>query len=221
LVYTYQGQRDNGVAIFWSSDSKRVLSVGGKEGKLVVNDPLQSKDAGTTWYWQESSGHCVFENGGYHVVDTSEPYIQHCELATTTQLVNYAVEFKMAILQGDVGGILFRSDFLPPTAPCYVLIFDTRGAYQLGYYDSSISPNPNRINAGQSADFRTGYGQTNTIGVVAQGSTLTWFVNGRQAGSFNDSRYNQGGIFLTSSMLKGNSGTAETAFSDLRVWALS
>ncbi len=190
----------------------------GAGGTLLVNDPLQSNDAGKNWYWEQDS-HCAFESGGYHVINTSSQYIQNCDLETTTQLVNYAVEVKMSILRGDVGGIVFRNDpIFPQDILAYMLVFDTKGNYQLLYYD--INRHPNRLAEGQSSAFHTGYGQSNTIAVVAQGSTISWYANGQQAGSLNDGRYNEGGIRLTDWVYQGNSGNSETAFSNLRVWGL-
>jgi WD40 repeat protein len=43
LVYTYQGQRDERRAIFWSPDSKRVLSAAGKGGTLHLWDALNGE----------------------------------------------------------------------------------------------------------------------------------------------------------------------------------
>jgi WD40 repeat protein len=43
LVYTYQGQRDERRAIFWSPDSKRVLSAAGKGGTLHFWDALNGE----------------------------------------------------------------------------------------------------------------------------------------------------------------------------------
>jgi hypothetical protein len=45
--------------------------------------------------------HCVFRDGGYHVIDTSSPLIQDCDLDTASQLTNYVAEMKMAIVRSD------------------------------------------------------------------------------------------------------------------------
>jgi len=60
----------------------------------------------------------------------------------------------------------------------------------------------------------------NTIGIVANGSTLTWYANGQQVGSLHNGSYNEGGIRLTAWVYRGHSGNSETVFSDLRIWTL-
>lgn len=186
-------------------------------GKLLLSDALGGNRTGGSWFWQEDS-HCVFSAGGYHVIDTSAQYIQDCDLDTASQLTNYAVEFKMAIVRGDVGGIVFRDDpIFEQQDLAYMLVFDTRGNYQLLFYDNQT---PTRLAAGQSQAFRGGYNEVNTIGIVASGSTLTWYANGQQVGSLHDGRYNEGGIRLTTWVYRGRSGTSETVFSDLRLWTL-
>lgn len=144
-------------------------------GKPLVNDALQHNGVGTNWFWQEDS-HCVFSAGGYHVIDASSQFIQDCDLDTASQLINYAVEVKMAIVRGDVGGVVFLDDPLFAQQDLgYMLAFDTRGNYQLLSYASQT---PTRLAGGQSAAFHTGCNQVNTIGIVASGSTLTWYANG-------------------------------------------
>jgi len=105
-------------------------------GKLLLSDALGGNRTGGSWFWQEDS-HCVFSDGSYHVIDTSSQYIQDCDLDTASELTNYAVEFKMAIVRGDVGGIVFRDDpIFQQQDLAYMLVFDTRGNYQLLSYDS-------------------------------------------------------------------------------------
>jgi hypothetical protein len=186
-------------------------------GKLLLSDSLGGNRTGGSWFWQEDS-HCVFNGGSYHVIDASSQYIQDCDLDTASELTNYAVEFKMAIVRGDVGGIVFRDDpIFQQQDLAYMLVFDTRGNYQLLYY---ANQNPTRLAAGQSAAFRTGYNEVNTIGIVASGSTLTWYANGQQVGSLHNSSYNEGGIRLTTWVYRGHRGNSETVFSDLRIWTL-
>lgn len=145
-----------------------------------MSDALQQNRAGPNWFWQEDS-HCVFSAGGYRVIDTSAQFIQDCGLDTASQLVSYAVEVKMAIVRGDVGGVVFRDDpIFQQQDPGYMLAFDTWGNYQVLYYASQT---PTRLAADQSAAFHTGYNQVNTIGIVASGSTLSWYATPTRAAS--------------------------------------
>ncbi|MBV9232149.1 MAG: hypothetical protein JOZ18_22760 [Chloroflexi bacterium] len=61
-------------------------------------------------------------------------------------------------------------------------------------------------------------GQTNLIAVVAQGSTITLYVNRQQIASVTDSSYSHGNIAVVAKSTDGNA--AEVAYSNARVWSL-
>jgi hypothetical protein len=74
---------------------------------------------------------------------------------------------------------------------------------------------------GQTPAFRSGYNQTNTLGLIAQGSTFIWYVNGQRAGSASDGHFANGKLTLLSSDYAGNSTPSDAAYTNLRIWRLS
>ena len=65
--------------------------------------------------------------------------------------------------------------------------------------------------------FNTGLGQQNLIAVVANGSTITLYVNNQQVTSVDDSTYSQGQIGVVADD-EGN--PTEVEFRDAKVWTL-
>jgi hypothetical protein len=190
-------------------------------GRLVLSDNLAS-DQSTTQYWMlQQDSACFFQNNAYHSIGSS----WGCNIETTSQSAlffdDFTLEVKMTILQGDLGGITFRAALsdLYGTEPRYHLVFDKDGNYQFNA-DGGSGPTLPILGQGNSSAFNTGYGQTNTIALVARGSTFTWYVNHQQAGSLNDTRFKRGAIDLLAALYGGHTGSAEVAYTDLRIWRL-
>jgi hypothetical protein len=60
-----------------------------------------------------------------------------------------------------------------------------------------------------------GLGQTNLLGVVAQGNTITLFINQQQIASVQDNSYSQGGIGLCADAI---TNSTEVVYSQAKVW---
>ncbi len=190
-------------------------------GKLMLYDPLATNQSTTqSWKWEQDST-CAFQGNAYHVTNDAAGYLSSCHLTTDDNGVlsfsDFTLEVKMTILQGDEGGITFRQSTTLPGYPEYRLLLDKDGNYR---FILSTSSAVKELMSGASSAFHTGYGQTNTIGLVARGSSFTWYVNDQRAGTASDSTYQLGSLNLESATFSGHTGNPEVAYSDLKIWRL-
>jgi hypothetical protein len=175
-------------------------------GTLALNDPLSDNSLG--YFWDENSS-CQFGlNGTYHVKIAEQQQFYYC--GTSTTFSNFAYEVRMRILNGDCGGITFRAD--PTTNSEYYFRICTGGSYVLYVYtDTSIQPlasgNHPAINAVQTEE--------NLVAVVANGNTITLYVNNQQITSLSDSTNSQGKIGVAANDIDN---PTEVEFRDARVW---
>lgn len=195
-------------------------------GRLILYDNLATDQSSTqSWRWEQNDT-CAFQNNAYHVTYDSPGWISDCPLSTdnnsSLSFNDFTLEVKMTILRGDEGGIVFRqssSTLNPLRATDYTLLFDADGHYQFNLYPNASST-PVELARGSSSAFRTGYGQMNTIGLVARGSTFTWYVNAQRVGNANDKTYRQGSICLASATYANHTGSPEVAYTDFKIWRL-
>ncbi len=185
-------------------------------GTLVFSDPLRDNSQGHHWLVGSDNygGNCEFTGGAYHISDSiNSPYAYSC--GTATDLSNFAFEAQMTILKGDAGGVYFRLN--PTHDKDYEFLVSQYGRYGLWRDDSSLSfqtfvdwtPNP---------VINRGLGQTNLIAVVANGNTITAYVNNVKVASVTDSAYSHGQIrFVANPLAKGGHST-EVAFSNAKMW---
>lgn len=185
-------------------------------GTLVFSDPLRDNSQGHQWLVASDSygGNCEFTGGAYHIsASIDSPYAYSC--GTATDFSNFAFEAQMTILKGDAGGFYFRLN--PTNDKDYEFLVSQYGRYGLWRDDSSLSfqtfvdwaPNP---------VINRGLGQTNLIAVVANGNTITAYVNNVKVASVTDSAYSHGRIrFVANPLSKGGHST-EVAFSNAKMW---
>jgi len=123
---------------------------------------------------------------------------------------DFVYEVQMTIIKGDYGGIIFRTA---------TLNFYCFSIYQAGHWDASIYQYGNRyrLTSGNDTSIHTGLGQQNSIAVVANGNTVTFYMNGHQLDSVNDSTYSQGQVGVLAEDV-GN--PTEVDFRDAKVWTL-
>jgi hypothetical protein len=156
---------------------------------------------------------CRFIGGAYHDIAPDIHFSDYC-LAGTTDFSNFAFEVQMQIIKGDAGGILFRVENTNPNQ-YYALYVGQDGTYFLNRANGADYPT---LTNGTSAAINQGLNQTNVIAVVAQGNTITLYVNHHQIADVTDSNYSHGQIgFLASPQANGGHQT-EVVFSNARVW---
>jgi eukaryotic-like serine/threonine-protein kinase len=182
-------------------------------GTLALNDPLSDNSNG--YFWGEnndSGGACQFSNGAFHV-SVSQQGTYHSCTAGTTNYSNFTYQVQMTIVQGDSGGIIFRTS--EANGAFYYFHIGIDGSYALDLYNNNnfIST----LKSGSNTAINSGLNQSNLIAVVASGSNITLYVNNQSIDSVTDNTYSQGEIGVAASSI-GN--TASVVFTNAKVWTL-
>ena len=178
---------------------------------VKLNDPLT--DNSHSYGWKTGST-CTFTGGAFH--DTPDANTYSSCLASSTDFSNFTYQVTMQIVKGGIGGITFRGDAASNKG--YAFIFSQAGSYVLFLYTSGV--HPQTLQQGTASAFNTGTGQSNDIGVVAQGSSLSLYVNKQKIASVSDSSYNSGKIGVIAYNVGSSSGSVDVAFTNAKVWGL-
>jgi len=184
-------------------------------GTLVLFDPLSDNSQGYNWGegTNDTSG-CQFTGGAYQVSIAANT-AQFCT-AHNLDVSNFAFEVLMTIIQGDCGGIVFRSDHAELNG--YFLRVCADGRYKL-FLTVNGKVNNYVTSSRFGSAFNTGLNQSNQIAIVANGSTITLYVNRQQIDTLTDSTYSTGLIGVGAYDEKVTRATV-VAFSNARVWML-
>ncbi|HXX78351.1 MAG TPA: family 16 glycoside hydrolase [Ktedonobacteraceae bacterium] len=183
------------------------------QGQLALKDPLTDNSQGYKWdVSNQSDGTCAFTGGSYHVSTTKTQFFFLCA-AEATDFSNFAFEIQAKIVQGDCAGVVFRADTNNGKMYFYEVCQD--GTYDFSRYLDYSGNNVKDLAGGSSAAIVTGLNQTNTLGIVAQGSTLTIYVNKQKITSVTDSSFTHGqfGVFADAT-----NHPTEVAFNNAKVW---
>jgi hypothetical protein len=161
-------------------------------GKLVLSDPLVDNSRG--YQWDEStlsSGSCGFSQHIYHIQATAQGDIVCDPESKNLYLSNFTFEITLKAAKGTIEGIVFRFD--QNTNAGYLFFIDTQGAYSF----SAISGNSASQLSGPSTAINQGPNQSNVLAVVANGSSISLYINQQLIAQTTDSSFSQGqlGIF--------------------------
>ncbi|GHO87772.1 hypothetical protein [Dictyobacter formicarum] len=182
-------------------------------GRPAIAAPLLF-ETGQKWdvYPTRDGGGCAFTPDGLHSsvfkTDSYAPCFAHA-----TRFHNFALEIRMAIKEGDEGGVIFRStnhdksfySFRLNRSGVYGLILTRSDGYAIPLiYD-------------KSPFIKTGTGQTNTLTIIAQGNNIYLYINKRYVGSASDSSYKVGTIGI---MAVNRAHDTVVSFNNLHIWRL-
>ena len=186
-------------------------------GTLVLNDTLISNSASEWQVLGDTYGACAFENNTYHIRYSRPDYYLFCT-AQTTNFSNFAYQVQMALVNGDMGGIVFRVDVATNTKFYYFHI-NTSGQYGLDLYVDNTRKHAISLADGYSSVIHTSLFQINTLAVVAIGKQFDLYVNDTLLTATVDSAntYSQGQVGLIADSLDT---PTEAIFSNAKVWAL-
>lgn len=193
-------------------------------GSLALYDPLRDDSKGYDWHPPDYSG-CDFLGGTLHVSvngDNTHPVHFHVCIGRTPRFSDFAYEVKMIFINGDCGGVVFRSGDPQYDPRLYYFYICQDGQYGLIRYtenvlDSTINP---MLIEGRSSYIVAGSGQVNSIAVVALGPKFDLYVNKQHIDEVQDpdpGYYHDGTIGVVAKALDLYRPT-EVAFSDARVW---
>jgi len=185
-------------------------------GMLALDDPLQANGSNTDWMTGTNSNNatCAFTGGAYQSSQPVDGDFHAC-FALATDYSNFVYEVQMTIVSGSAGGIIFRASQTNSTF--YYFRVGQDGSYDLHYYVDPIISDSHQLISGTSSAIHTGINQPNTIAVVANGSSFTFYVNQQQIASANDNTYSYGQIGVVA---YNQGGTATVVYSNARVWTL-
>ena len=183
-------------------------------GLLAIDDSLVDANHGLNWYQGRTIGDCKFTQGAYHAtVENHVGFLQGCTLATS-DFSNFAYEIEVRILQGDVGGLLFRANF--QKTQTYEFIVDTNGCYQFLVVTSPGS-GKSLAQACKPDTISQGPNNNNLMAVIASGSTFQLYINRQLLTTIHDSTFNHGSIGVGAISL---GSPTNAAFNNAKVWKM-
>ena len=187
----------------------------GSGGRLALSDPLRNNTNGHGWdEGSTGSVSCIFTGGAYHVSIPNASSFGLC-IARSPDFDNFTFEVQMRIIKGDIGGVVFRDR--GTNGATYVF-----GVGATGIYDVALCSPGNPCNelvaTTSSSAIKQGLNRTNTLAVVAKGSSITVYANHQQLASFKDSTYTHGQIGMIASPLATNGHATEVVYSHAKVW---
>ena len=182
-------------------------------GTLALLDPLTDNSKGYAWDASvHTDGTCAFTDGSYHVSTPKTQFFYLCT-AQVTDFSNFAVEVQAKIVKGDCAGMVFRADSNSGKMYFYEICQD--GSYNFSRYPDFTGNNVKHLAGGSSSAIASGVGKTNTLAVVAQGSTLTIYINKQKISSVTDSTFTHGQIGL---FADASNNPTDVAFNNMKVW---
>lgn len=183
---------------------------------LVLNDPLKDNSQGAKYGW-DTGGGCAFTNGAYEATESKTNFILPCT-AANTNFSNFTFEIQMAIKTGGdgaSGGIIFRANM--GSDALYIIFLDTEGNYELDTRANSSGASTIKLRSGQVSNFATGFFQVHTIGIVANGSQLSVYIDQNKVAQTTSTTYTSGQIGVISDY---GSSTTTVAYTNAKVWQL-
>ena len=176
---------------------------------LKLQDSLTGNTTGANWQVNDT---CGFSGSAYHVQSSQTNTYSSC-VATNTDFSDVTFEVEMSISKGDGGGLLFRGNV--SKQQFYLFEIDSNGDYEIYVYVDTTSQNARTLETGTLS---VTLNPTNTIAIVARGSTLKLYVNQAEITSVPDSTYTHGQIgFAAIDRTKAT----DVVFTNMKVWQLS
>src|SRR6266849_3707439 len=157
-------------------------------GTLVLSDSLRPDNSNNGW---DRGGACVFKGDGYHASVSSANFFNDC-LNTKTTYSNFTYQVTMKIIKGNAGGIIFRADSV--NSKYYLFRVGGEGIYVLSQYVDNVGAHSKILSRSFCLHCNLGLSRTNVLAVVADGHSITLYVNSQQIASINDSSYDRGQI---------------------------
>lgn len=177
-------------------------------GKPALTDPLdQPGKAMMEVYKTTTAEEALFFAQAYHIREPNKNKftLGYVQAATYT---NFALQVDMSYMKGDWGGIVLRSAMVKNAF--YYLRIGRDGTYQLLRYRNASQFAI--VKSGETNLFHTGLEQNNTLVLIVQGASISFYCNQQFVDSFTDATYTTGNIGFAAS------SESELAFKNLRIW---
>lgn len=160
-------------------------------GKILYYNAMNQKSAG----WINDGNQCYFTPQGYHVHTGLAHAVAWC-YSNQQSFANIVMSVQVQMHYGDFSGLVFRLN--PYYRSFYVLELNSYGEYRL---QRALGNDPARwltlIDWTNSSAIRQGYGQSNTMLVIATRDHFRIYINKQLAiSTFIDGTYTAGLIGL-------------------------
>ena len=180
-----------------------------------LNDASNTKTVAVGWDGVDGKdSQCLFQQDGYHVVQTATSNLHACQ-EPTYSYGDATISMSLTILSGHSGGIFLRfSKGFLGTYNGYMFEIDSGGDYKLSSFAGKTlqdwTPSPY---------LRVGYNVANKLAVIMSGNTFALYANGSYLTTLTDSssQFASGNIALFAS---ATDAATEVVFSNLNVYPL-
>ena len=191
-------------------------------GKAAYHDPLNDANNPATQNagWNGLGGndsHCQFQSDGYHV--TEGVSLHGCGEQTTYD--NATITVNMDILSGDSGGLFFRvSTNVFGAYSGYLFQVNSKGQYKIWRSSNFNFGNDTQVfqDWTTSSALKTGYNVKNTLEVIMNGNTMSFYANGVYLTQVQDSTYTSGFVALGAFSSGDNT---EVVYSNIKIYPIS
>jgi hypothetical protein len=180
-----------------------------------INDPLTTESQ-----WVTDKSVCKLLSIGYSVTSQGPNYCNYDAPAHNFSDLAYSIV--MTLHQGYMGGLVFRLN----SDNYYGFYLTTKGMYQVLWHTNTDSGNDTSIDPANSSfdsfkfssAIRQGLEQQNTLSVLAQGTSLQFYINGQRVSSVQDSTYSSGTIGVIIGDPKDQTSVTSATFNHAQVW---
>jgi eukaryotic-like serine/threonine-protein kinase len=174
-------------------------------GTLLLNDTLRDNSKGYKWdeatmYGNNNNGGtsvCGFKNSAYHVTRQQMGALLCSPEAPNLIFSNLAFEANLNLIQGDYPGIIIRLNQAQGTG--YLFDIDIQGHYGIFLMNLNAKNNQDEyksLHSGTNIAIKKGLQQSNLLAVVANGDTISMYINNQYIDSIHDKTYSSGQIGL-------------------------
>ncbi|HJT54890.1 MAG TPA: protein kinase [Ktedonobacteraceae bacterium] len=179
----------------------------------ALNNANNSNTKAAKW---DQDSNCSFQSDGYHAIEGSG--LHGCKESANTYK-NMAITVDMRILSGHSGGLFFRvnTDIFNNYSG-YLFEIDSTGRYKISSSSNYTFNVATLQDWTASSALKQGNAATNTLQVIAKGSSLSFYANGVFLVKLTDTSFTAAGVvaFLASSV-----GTqTEVVYSNLKIYPL-
>jgi hypothetical protein len=175
-----------------------------------INDDLHTPDVNN---WETGSG-CSFTHSAYTINVQEKGFFLPC-LAKNIQVKNFVYQVDMDILSGDAGGLIIRAK--QKNTQSYIFVVGQDSSYSLYYYAGNAQKAAQPLTDGYSDLIKTGYNHVNTLGVLASGSSLDFYINRTYVTSIVNASMTTGQVGLLANNYKSST---EVTYTHAKIWKL-
>lgn len=191
----------------------RTATAGTPSYQDALNNANNSNTKAANW---DQDSNCAFQSDGYHAIEGSG--LHGCKESANTYK-NMAITVDMRILSGHSGGLFFRvnTDIFNNYSG-YLFEIDSTGRYKISSSSNYTFNVATLQDWTASSALKQGNAVTNTLQVIAKGSSLSFYANGVFLVKLTDTSFTSAGVVA---FLASSTGTpTEVVYSNLKIYPL-